>query len=335
MDGLCWEVTSCPLCGSREEEEVLTVRCPEGPCRLARCLACGMTFTNPRVNEATIGLLYPDDYEPFQGPEDGRKARAPGWLERLVLSRYHEYPPAQPGLLKGALAWLARPFVGPPRGSMTRLPYTGSGRLLELGCGSGWLAHRLARMGWEVVPMDFSSHAVDQVRKRYGLEGIVGTLPHPRVEDGTFDAVTMGAVLEHVHDPHRMIAAAARALRPGGRMLIAVPNLDGWGFRTFGEDWHGLHLPHHLLHFTPETLTRLVRKHGLTVRSITLSERPGWLRRSVKLAASKGKRLAWMLRSRLTLSLAARWSGWTGQGDDMHLLAEKPAAGVVTSARAA
>ena len=47
----------------------------------------------------------------------------------------------------------------------------------------------------------------------------------------------------------RGATAAAEALHPGGYLVVSVPNLASWGFRTFREDWWGLQLPHHLLAF--------------------------------------------------------------------------------------
>ena len=66
----------------------------------------------------------------------------------------------------------------------------------------------------------------------------------------------MWSSLEHVHEPRLAVRAAREVLRPGGLLVVYVPNLGSWSFRTFGEHWFALDLPRHLTHFTPETLGR-------------------------------------------------------------------------------
>src|SRR5262249_53472381 len=141
--------------------------------------------------------------------------------------------------------------------------------------------------GWQVTGMDMSPHAVEQAKRHFGLDVVHGTLPHPAIAANSFEVITMGAVLEHLHWPHRVIAAAARALKPGGRLVISVPNFASWGYRFFGADWWPLELPRHLLHFTPATLRLLVEAHGLKVTELRMLGRTGWMRRS--LAAWHGR----------------------------------------------
>ena len=104
-------------------------------------------------------------------------------------------------------------------------------RILDYGCGSGWFAHRMRERGWQVTGMDMSAHAVEKARNHFGLHVIHGTLPHGDVKPESFDVVTLGAVLEHLHWPHKVIGAAAQALVPGGYLVLSVPNMASWGFR--------------------------------------------------------------------------------------------------------
>src|SRR5262249_19696950 len=139
--------------------------------------------------------------------------------------------------------------------------------------------------------------------------------------------VTMGASLEHVHDPRAVVGAAARALRPGGWLVVSVPNYASWQRRTFGPDWWGLELPLHLLHFTPRTLARLAEAEGLTVLEVSLLSRPSWLRRSLR----DYRQRAGLGLSRRLLAGIASWTPLTralsrgavrrGQGDCLKLIA--------------
>jgi SAM-dependent methyltransferase len=292
-----------------------------------------MGYLNPRPDIPSIGQFYPREYEEYQLP----RRRRQGWwrrmrdrLERLVLSHHYGYPPPLERWYEKALAVVLGPWLRPGPDSLTGLRYHGDGRLLDFGCGSGWYAYRMAQRGWKVTGMDFSAHAAQQVTQRFGIPVLVGSLPHPEVADESFDVIVMGCVLEHVHHPHEVIAGAARALRPGGWLVVVVPNLDSWGFRFFGPDWWPLELPRHLLHFTPATLRRLVETHGLQVCEEGMLLRGGWMRRSLAICRRRpyrpaGRRLlAHLGRTRLVSSLLSHWTVWTGQADCIMVVARRP-----------
>jgi 2-polyprenyl-3-methyl-5-hydroxy-6-metoxy-1,4-benzoquinol methylase len=227
------------------------------------------------------------------------------------------------------LATVLGSWLGWRRGSQTALPFQGEGKMLDFGCGSGWYAHRMQQIGWKVTGMDFSEHASAQIRRHYNLPVLVGTLPHPEITPGSFDLITMGCVLEHVHWPHRVVEAAARALRPGGSLVVSVPNLASWGFRYFGTNWWPLELPLHLLHFSPGSLRRLMKAHGLEVSEMRMVARASWMRNSFAAArspkgTSSGRLLTRLSGVRLIPSLMTRFTTWTGQADCILIHAKAP-----------
>jgi SAM-dependent methyltransferase len=215
---------------------------------------------------------------------------------------------------------------------MTAIPFHGEGRLLDFGCGSGWYAHRMRQRGWRVTGMDFNPYAASQVEQQFGIPVLVGSLPHAQVAPESFDVITMGSVLEHVYYPRQVIEAATEALRPGGLLVVVVPNLDSWGFRHFGRDWFPLELPRHLLHFTPASLRRLVVTCGLDVLDLRMLGRTSWMRRSLARAADRREKtvsrwlLEWFAGRRIIQSLLTRWSVWSKQADCILLIGQrKPA----------
>jgi SAM-dependent methyltransferase len=114
-----------------------------------------------------------------------------------------------------------------------------SGRSLDLGGGSGWLAAELARRGFEAVSLDIedphersSQIAAGAGRRDFELvtdvldepnpeavDYVVGDMDQPPFADGAFDLVTTSAALHHSPDPVRTLRQAARVLRPGGVLL--------------------------------------------------------------------------------------------------------------------
>ena len=83
-----------------------------------------------------------------------------------------------------------------------------------------------------VVGLDVAPYAREEAARR-GIETHACDISEERfpVEDGTFDAATMLCCLEHVFDPGHTMREAARAVRPGGRLLVTLPNAVSLRFR--------------------------------------------------------------------------------------------------------
>jgi SAM-dependent methyltransferase len=97
------------------------------------------------------------------------------------------------------------------------------GRVLEVGCGPGEAAERIAReLGADVVAVDLSPRMVELARAR-GVAAEVGDVQRLRFADGAFDCVLAAWMLYHVPDVDRALGEIARVLRPAGR-LVAVTN---------------------------------------------------------------------------------------------------------------
>jgi hypothetical protein len=76
-------------------------------------------------------------------------------------------------------------------------------------------------------------------------------------------------VLEHLDDPGRALSLIAAWLRPGGAVLVGVPNLASWQARLGGQRWYHLDVPRHRVHFTPRGVDALLRRSGFEPVSVT------------------------------------------------------------------
>ena len=150
------------------------------------------------------------------------------------------------------------------------------------GCGNGRQLERLAQAGWQVEGVDFDERAV-QTARRLGLDVRVGDLASVRYPDEKFDAVILSHVIEHVPDPVALLTECRRVLRHGGQLVLATPNSESLGHRTYGKAWLGLDPPRHLLVFTPRALAKAAERAGFndpatTTKSIASA---GWFLASV------------------------------------------------------
>ena len=92
-----------------------------------------------------------------------------------------------------------------------------------------------------------------------------GSIESADIAPGSLDAVSLWHVLEHLEDPGAAVARIHSWLRPGGVVLVGVPNLASLQAWIGGARWYHLDVPRHRTHFTPAGLTRLLEREGFVV----------------------------------------------------------------------
>jgi SAM-dependent methyltransferase len=135
------------------------------------------------------------------------------------------------------------------------------GRLLDLGCWVGFLLAEARERGWETVGVEPSAFASAYARDELGLDVRREDLFAARLPEGSFDAVVLGDVIEHLVDPGAALDRVAALLAPGGVVYLALPDAGSALARRMGARWWSV-IPTHVQYFTRASLTTLLRRHG-------------------------------------------------------------------------
>jgi SAM-dependent methyltransferase len=138
------------------------------------------------------------------------------------------------------------------------------GKLLDIGAGTGHFARYMKNLGWEVVALepDSKARAIALEKNRITL------LPLEQLADQnpqSYDVITLWHVLEHVHDIPGYMDHFRTILKPGGVLIIAVPNPTSRDARQYGYQWAAYDVPRHLWHFSPLSIEKLLTKHGFVL----------------------------------------------------------------------
>jgi SAM-dependent methyltransferase len=229
----------CPVCGSGGSARVRALPGYD----VLECPGCSVQFSDPMRAADASWYAGEGDYSSALGPA------AAGTLRHVYGDRLA--PEARPADWLGPnhLAFLAQ------------LPGRG-GRLLDVGCGEGTFL-RFAARHYDVCGIDLDERSVARAAETLGdrvarltLEDLAGSEP-----EQAFDVATMFEVLEHVEDPVGALATVHRLLRPGGRLVLSVPNRLRPGGDDDPVDWP----PNHLTRWTDAAVGRALGRTGFRV----------------------------------------------------------------------
>src|SRR5262249_15394413 len=189
------------------------------------CTDCGLVFLNPMPSDEELMGMYPTEYYAYQDePKSGRLKQ----FCKLVL-----------GYWQG----VKDPHFEKP------------GVLLDIGCGSGAHMLRMRQRGWEVYGVEINDAAA-KIGTSKGLQIFSGNLRDARFQSQFFDYVRASHSLEHITDPRGTLEEIHRVLKPDGKFLVAVPNVDSLSARVFKQYWWHLCPPVHVYGYSSATLFR-------------------------------------------------------------------------------
>jgi SAM-dependent methyltransferase len=168
---------------------------------------------------------------------------------------------------------------------------TGGRDLLDIGSHAGFFLRRATARGWNAIGIEPSAAASALARERFGLDVRTGTLFDAGLPSGSFDAVTLTDVFEHIGQPNPLLAEVRRLLRPQGVLFVKVPNVRYLHAkrRLLGripgaiDDCYDAR--EHLVHYSARTLRESLVAAGFVVEAIAVPspiQSGGKLRRSLR-----------------------------------------------------
>jgi SAM-dependent methyltransferase len=231
----------CPLCRGPARIAFRTTDRNRGigekSFRYAACARCRSIFLVDVPHD--LGAYYPDEYYQLPSREALRREAAAESYRMSIVRRFA----------------------------------TG-GRLVEIGPGNGIFAiQAIEHFDTTVIEMDPRASAY--LREVVGVKVVESAVPEDVLAGlAPSDAIVAWHVFEHLRRPWEVLEAAAANLRPGGILVLAMPNPNAFGFRVLQGRWPHVDAPRHLYLLPPEELARRGSEAGLDVVMMTAND-PG------------------------------------------------------------
>lgn len=215
----------CTVCGHTRNSTVLTDYPAAGRSwDLVQCRHCGLIRTYPMPDDKVLSDQYSDNY------------RAAG--DDASTSMIYNL----------RMNGLAR--------KLRKLTRSGDSAL-DVGAGNGAWTALLLSHGFDATGID--PYAEESSAPRI----LTCSLEDAPFENQSIDLITFMHVLEHLKDPVKSLGIAVSLLKPGGLLVVEVPNIESLGYVLFKKRWFPLDdIPSHISHFSRESLSYLVRQTG-------------------------------------------------------------------------
>lgn len=241
--------THCPICASDAVASQLNVKdytVSQKEFAVWHCKNCTARFTQDIPEQNAIGVYYQSDN--YISHSDTKKG--------IVNSLYHM---VRRKTLQSKLN-LVKNEVGMSKGE-----------ILDIGCGTGAFLNTMKTAGWGSTGLEPDETARAKAKELYQLEP---QSPEKlfELQPGTYHAITMWHVLEHVHELHAYIKQLQHLLTPKGKIFIAVPNYTSKDAAVYQEYWAAYDVPRHLYHFSPQSIAQLIAPYNLKLTAI----KPMW-----------------------------------------------------------
>ena len=232
-------INACPVCGKTHFKRVLTCQdffATSELFDLFLCEKCGFVFTQGAPIESEIGKYY-------ETPD------------------YISHSDTRKGIMNTVYHYVRSYMLGRKARLVIRESHRKTGRLLDIGTGTGYFAATMANRGWDVDAIEKSFQARSFAKEHFQLD-VKPDAALGELEKGSYDVITLWHVMEHLEKLNDIWDRLNELLSDKGTLIVAVPNCSSYDAVRYGQYWAAYDVPRHLWHFTPSTIHQLASHHG-------------------------------------------------------------------------
>ncbi len=232
------DMDACPACGEKDWKDAGQVKdfsVSGESFVLKTCNLCQFKVTFPQPSAAEMGRFYAsEDYISHSDTKTGLINRLYHAARVFMLRKKHQWVISAAGKNKGSL--------------------------LDIGAGTGHFPHYMKLSGWQVDALepDEKARKIAAEKLNIQIDPIENLAQLPANQ---YDVITMWHVLEHVHDLPGYLERCREVLKPGGVLIIAVPNHTSKDALKYGAQWAAYDVPRHLWHFSPLSMSKLLNQY--------------------------------------------------------------------------
>jgi len=246
-----FEIIDCPICNSKEylvlrkasyienitRQDLLKIYKSSSDTilidQLVKCVECDLVYINPQINSEVILEAYTEATDPKFVTQNPLRIR--------TFRKFFEL-------------WTKRSKVIPSKRK----------KVLDIGCAAGAFPKAAHEMGFHVVGVELSKYLCEFGRREYNLDLRQGPLNIHSFLEKEFHIISMFDVIEHLVQPGIVLDEIKRILHPDGHLIVNYPEYDSWPRKLLGFKWP-FFLSVHLFYFTPNSIRKILDKHGFKV----------------------------------------------------------------------
>lgn len=243
------EYVHCDFCGADDA----TKRYEKRGFNMVQCNKCGLVYTNPRLKMEKIAALYDADY--FQGHGFDKSI---DYVKDVTEHTSKDDFTLEDWDIENIRALLQR-------NSAFKIQ---NAKLLEVGCGTGVFLDKARKHRFDVHGIELSDYAANFVRQM-GIPVETKPIEEANFAPGSFDAIVMREVIEHLPHPLESLKTVYSWLKPGGVLFMATGNYDCPERKLKGADWFYFMPEGHLTIFSNTTMTNYLKKVGFSHVNVT------------------------------------------------------------------
>jgi len=201
---------------------------------MLRCAQCSTQFLFPQLSDEALQQLYAESYYAAWGLKGDADNEATRQMKLATFGRH-----------------------------LDRLAQLGKqGRLLDVGCATGYLLEASQARGWAPYGVEYAAWAAGIAQKKFGADAIFnGTLEQCPFPENFFDAIVMSDLIEHVRHPQETLLKASLLLKDEGLLLIVTPDTAALSHHLMGKRWTH-YKPEHFFYFNRRSFQYLANQCG-------------------------------------------------------------------------